>query len=55
MSHEDLDLTGINAFKILTGKFTLYLKRTALLWVVTQRVVAIYRRFGTTLKMGPDR
>jgi len=51
MSHEDLDLTGINPVKILTVNLTLDLKITALFWVVTQRVVAIYRRFGTALKM----
>jgi hypothetical protein len=55
MSHEDLDVNGINPVKILTGSLTLDLKRTALFWVVMQRVAAIYRRFGTTRKMRPDR
>jgi len=54
MSHENLDVAGINPVKILTGSLTLDLKRTALYWVVTQRVVAIYRRFGTALKMRHD-
>jgi len=55
MSHEDLDVTGINPVKILTRSLTLYLKRTALFWVFTQRVVAICRRFGTALKTRPNR
>jgi hypothetical protein len=55
MSHKDLDVTGINPVKILTGNLTLDLKRTALFWVVTQRVVAIYRRCSTALKTRPNR
>jgi len=55
MSHEDLDVAGINRVKILTGSLTVDLKRTVLFWLVTQRVVAIYRRFGTALKTRPNR